>query len=104
MRKKARFHSLKKLVSYNGVSDASMPGASLTLCPENQTRLVTLVIIQYCKIKATVLHHQNIFPAEMGRQVRYTCLSRRADTGEEVEAHVQEKPPCGRPNGSQILG
>lgn len=81
-----------------------MPVHKLTRTPENQAGLVTLVAIQYITTKAALVRDENIFPTEMERQVSHTCLSRRADPREEVEAHVQEKPPCCRPNGPQLFG
>jgi hypothetical protein len=103
MRKKPRFHSLKKLVSSNELQ--------MDLCPddtdvaiESQTGLVTLVAIQYITTEGAEHDVENILPAEMVGQVGHACIPRRADPGEEVEASLQEKPTRSGANGPQILG
>ena len=103
MRKKPRFHSLKKLVSLNvpWVGERLWDANRLL---ESQTRLVTLVAIQSVPTQAAKHHFENVFPAEMDRKVGHTCLSRRADTREEMEAPIQEKPARRRAYGLQILG
>ena len=76
----------------------------LTWIVESPTGLVTLVVIQYLAAEIPQYHNEDILPTEMDRQVRYACLARRADTGEEVEAPIQEKHPCRCSHGPQLPG
>lgn len=92
MRKKPRFHSLKKLVRPNSTWMALRFLSDTDAAPtESQAGLVTLVAIQFGTAEAPACRYKNLLPAEMDRQIDDTCLPRRTDTRKGVEAHVQEE-------------
>jgi hypothetical protein len=61
-----------------------------------------MVFIQHSTAETPEPRNPNIFPAEMDSKVRHACIPRRANTGEEVEALVQEEHPGRGAHVSQI--